>query len=273
MAVNPTTSPRRMAAADAPVATTRPGGALLYLVRCELVKLLRLPIFLLPTLIFPLMFFAFFGLPNINNQISGIAAGPYILTSFGAYSVISVALFSFGASIAAERGLGWNRLLRVTPLRSRTFFAAKVIMAMIFGCAVLACLFAFGAIVGVRMPLGDWLGVLGLLLVGMIPFVALGLWIGYIAGPNSAAAVANLIFLPLSFASGLFVPVDILPEVIQKVAPYLPAYHVGQLGWTLLGAGDGKSLGVHLLWLAGYSVAFLILALIAYRRDEGKQYG
>src|SRR3712207_7768810 len=51
------------------------------------------------------------------------------------YSVISVALFSFGASIAAERGLGWNKLLRVTPLQPRLIFAAKMIMAMIFGLA------------------------------------------------------------------------------------------------------------------------------------------
>jgi len=246
---------------------------LVYLVRCELVKLVRVPIFVISTLVFPLMFFAFFGLPNINEEISGVKLGAYILASYGAYSVISVALFSFGASIAAERGLGWNKLLRVTPLQPRALFAAKVIMAMIFGLAVLSCLFTFGALVGVRMSPQHWFGLIGLLLVGMIPFVALGLWIGYIAGPNSAAAVANVIFLPLSFASGLFLPLDFLPGIIQKIAPYLPAYHVGQLGWGLLGAGDGKQLGIHLLWLAGYTAVFLALALVAYRRDEGKQFG
>src|SRR4051794_15329612 len=215
--MNPTTARREVAtAADATAAGGRPGGVLVYLVRCELVKLLRVPIFVISTLVFPLMFFAFFGLPNINEEISGVKLGAYILASYGAYSVISVALFSFGASIAAERGLGWNKLLRVTPLQPRALFAAKAIMAMIFGLAVLSCLFTFGALVGVRMPLQHWFGLIGLLLVGMIPFVALGLWIGYIAGPNSAAAVANVIFLPLSFASGLFLPLDFLPGIIQK---------------------------------------------------------
>ena len=107
----------------------------------------------------------------------------------------------------------------------------------------------------------------------MVPFVALGLFIGYIAGPNSAAAISNIIFLPLSFASGLFVPLDFLPGVVQRVAPYLPAYHVGQLGWTWLGAGDGAGLPRHVLWLAGYTAIFLALATIAYRRDEGKNFG
>jgi len=107
----------------------------------------------------------------------------------------------------------------------------------------------------------------------MIPFVALGLLIGYVAGPNSAAAIANLIFLPLSFASGLFVPLAFMPTFIQQIAPYLPAYRTAQLAWTTIGAGDGSPLGVHLLWLGGYTVLFLALALAAYRRDEGKNYG
>jgi ABC-2 type transport system permease protein len=230
-----------------------------------LVKLLRLPVFVIPTILFPVLLFAFFGLPSINQEIDGVKVGPYILASFSAYAVISSALFSFGASIAAERGLGWNRLLRVTPLQPRTFFAAKVIMALLYGCIVLGCLFGFGAAVGVRMPVVQW-GELAVLLL-------IGLWIGYISGPNSAAAVANLIFLPLSFGSGLLVPLANLPSAVRKVAPYLPTYHVGQLGWTVLGAGDGDSIGVHLLWLVGYTAIFLALALVAYRRDEGKNYG
>lgn len=246
-------------AADTRLATG--GGwasALAYLVYCEIIKLLRLPLFAVPTLLFPIMFFAMFGLPNVDQEINGVAAGPYLLVSFGAYEVMSVALFSFGASIAAERGLGWNRLLRTTPLSPLTVFAAKTIMAILFGALTLILLFAFGALAGgVRMPAARW------------PELVLLL----VAGPNSAAVVANVIFLPLSFASGLFVPPDQLPAAMQRVAPYLPSYHTGQLGWTLLGGGDGKSFAVHGLWLAGYTLLFLALAVIAYRRDEGKNYG
>ncbi|MFN8512346.1 MAG: ABC transporter permease [Chloroflexia bacterium] len=261
-------------AVPAGAARKRVGSSLLYLIRCEILKLVRVPMFAIPTFVFPIMFFAMFGLPNLDNTIGGIKAGPYMMASYGAYSVMSVALFSFGVAIAAERGLKWNRLLRATPLRPLTMFASKVAMALLFGAASLCGLFAFGAIVaGVRMAIPRWLELGGLLLVGMIPFVALGLFIGYLAGPNSAAAVANLIFLPLSFASGLFLPLEFLPEVMQKVAPYLPAYHTGQLGWGVLGAGDGKGFGYHFLWLAGYTAVFMALALVAYWRDEGKNFG
>jgi ABC-2 type transport system permease protein len=253
---------------------SRPGSVLLYLIRCESLKLLRVPMFAIPTFVFPIMFFAMFGLPNLDNTLGGIGAGPYILASYGAYSVMSVALFSFGVAIAAERGLGWNKLLRATPLRPLTTFTSKVAMALIFGAVSLAALFAFGAAVGgVRLPILTWLKLGGLLVIGMVPFVALGLFIGYLAGPNSAAAVANLVFLPLSFASGLFLPLEFLPDIIRRVAPYLPAYHTAELGWGTLGAGDGKGLAVHVHWLAGYTAVFLALALVAYWRDEGKNFG
>lgn len=258
---------------DPQKARRRP-SILSYYIRCEILKLLRIPTFTVPTLLLPIMFFGFFGLPSAGTQVGNVDAAAYMLASYGAYAVMAVALFSFGVAIAAERGLGWNKLLRTTPLNPLTFFAAKIVMALVFGLFTLLLLFTFGGIAAnVQLSALVWTQLVTLLLMGMIPFVALGLAIGYFAGPNSAAAVANLIFMPLSFASGLFIPVQFLPTVVQQIAPYMPAYHVGQLGWTVLKAGDGSGLGVHMLWIAGYTVVFLILALVAYRRDEGKNFG
>jgi ABC-2 type transport system permease protein len=254
--------------------SSRPASVLVYYIYCEVMKLIRIPAFSVPTLLFPTIFFTFFALPNIGTQLGGIDAGPYMMASYGTYAMMSVALFSFGVSIAAERGLGWNKLLRTMPLNPLVYFMAKTGMALIFGLLTLLPLFALAAFVGgVRLDLLAWFRLIGLLMVGMIPFVALGLWLGYFGGPNSAPAIANLIYLPLSFASGLLMPLEFLPPVVRAIAPFLPSYHVGQLAWTSLGAGDGASLGSHLLWLAGYTVIFLGMALVAYRRDEGKTYG
>jgi len=255
--------------------TATPFSSFGYLVRCELLKLARIPAFLIPTVLFPIMFFTFFGLPNVGNKMAGGAdAGGYIMASFGAYTMLSAALFSFGVSIAGERGLGWNRLMRVTPMSPVSYFAAKTIIALLIGLFTLVLLYLFGAVVGrVSLPLATWAPLTIRTLMGMIPFVALGLWIGYVGGPNSAAGIANLIFLPMSFASGLFTPLQFLPKVVQDVAPYLPAYHSAQLAWDVLGAGDGRGFGAHALWLLGYTVVFLAMAVVAYRRDEGKNFG
>ena len=239
-----------------------------------IVKLLRIPMFSIPTFLFPILFFAMFGLPHVDDTVGNINAGRYTMASYGTYAAMATALFSFGVTIATERGLGWNRLLRTTALSPLYYFASKVLTALVFGFAVLVALFAFGAVVGgIEMPLGMWAGLLGMLVAGMLPFVGLGLLLGYVSGPNSAAAVANLIFLPLAFGSGLFLPLELLPGVVQDIAPYLPSYHVAQLGWQLMGFDEGSSLAVHAVWGAGYTLVFLALALVAYRRDEGKTFG
>ncbi len=124
-------------------------------------------------------------------------------------------------------------------------------------------LIVYGVVVGgVRQDLTVWLQVIVRLLAGSLPFVALGFAIGYTAGPHSAPALANLIYLPLSFASGLFMPVSQLPGFVQRVAPYLPSYHYGQLAWSAVGA-RAEPLVVSLAWLAGYTVLFLAIAVRA----------
>jgi ABC-2 type transport system permease protein len=257
----------------APVADKK-GPFILYYIYCEFLKLVRLPAFILPTLISPVMFFALFGLPNLGYKFGNASAGAYILISFGSYSMMFTGFITFGAGIASERGLGWNKLIRVSPMSPLAFLIAKAVSAIIMGIASLVFLFLFATLVGhVSLPLLTWLQIVGLLVIAMIPFIAIGFALGYIAGPNSAAPIASLIFLPLGFCSGLFEPLQFMPTIVQNIAPYLPSYHAAELGWTALGAGDGKSFWTHLVWLAGYTVIFTIIAVIAYRRDENKTFG
>ena len=70
-------------------------------------------------------------------------------------------------------------------------------MALVLGFASLALLFMFTVAVGhMSEPAAFWIRLSGLLVIGMIPFVALGLAIGYLASPSAAAPIANLISLP-----------------------------------------------------------------------------
>jgi ABC-2 type transport system permease protein len=246
-----------------------------YQLYCELIRLLRNPGFLIPTVLFPIMFFTLFGLPNANETIgNGVTVGAYLLASYGTYGMLSAALFGFGTGIAAERGLGWNRLTRATPMHPIMYFSAKIITAMLFGLITLTALFAFGIVVAnISLPISTWLLLSTRIMLGMIPFVTLGLFIGYLGNPQSATPITQLIFLPMSFASGIFLPIKNLPQFVQDLAPYLPAYHSGQLAWHTLGAGDKTSLETHLIWNFGFTVLFLLLAIWAYKRDEAKQYG
>ena len=240
--------------------------------KCEFLRLWRVPAFSIPVILFPIMFYALFGLPYARETIEGISVGSYVLASFAVYAVISVALFSFGITVANERGYKTTVLMRATPLSPFAYLLGKIVATLVFSAIALGALLLFGAIAGgVRQDPTVWLALIGRLLIGVFPFITLGFAVGYLAGPNSAAAILQLINLPMSFASGLFVPLENLPAVVRAIAPYLPAYHFGQLAWGAVGA-PVEPLATSVLWLLGFTVLFLGIALRAYYREETKTF-
>jgi ABC-2 type transport system permease protein len=86
-------------------------------------------------------------------------------------------------------------------------------------------------------------------------------------------ALSTSLLIVMSFASGIFVPLQYLPDFIQKIAPYLPTSHLVQLAWIIVGStsGDGQ-VWTHVLILLAYAAGFAGLAGWAYLRDENKNF-
>ena len=241
----------------------------------ELLKLLRMPAYAIPTVLFPLLFYVFFGLVFGSGRMAGPVNMPtYLLATYGTFGVIGASLFGFGVGVAIERGQGWMLLKRATPMPPLAYFTAKIFMALTFSLIVVLGLFALGALFGdVAMPTTTWASLAAVLIAGALPFCAFGLALGYFCGPNSAPAIVNLLYLPLAFLSGLWIPVQALPTVLQKLAPALPPYHFSQLALAQVGASTGPAVLVSILYLALFTALSLALAMAGYRRDEGKTYG
>lgn len=261
-----------------PTATRQPKRNLLALylteARFEFLKLLRVPMYSFSVLAFPVLFYVLFGAIYGGNETQGIQVARYMVATFSAAGVLSAAMFGFGVGVATERGQGWMRLKRVSPMPPLAYFAAKMVMALIFASMAVVALTLVAMLTGlVRFELLDWLRMYGVAMLGVFPFAALGLAVGYLFGPNSAPMVLNLFYTPLAFASGLWMPIEVLPPIIQKVAVYLPTYHYAQLVVSTTGATALGAASTHLLVLAGTTVVFLALAAWAYFRDEGKTYG
>jgi len=242
--------------------------------RAELMKFARLPAYVIPTLAFPCAFYAFFGiLMNGSQHIGATSVATYMLATFGAFGVVGCALFGFGVSVAMERGQGWLLVKRASPMPPAAYFIAKLLMTMMFALVIVLMLSLLGTeLGGVRVTPAAWLSLVAALVLGSIPFGAIGLAIGFVAGPNSAPAIVNLVYLPLSFLSGLWIPVEALPPVVAHIAPYLPTYHLGQLALGTVGAGHGSALS-HIAILTLWTVLGAGAAAYGMKRDEGRTYG
>jgi len=242
----------------------------------EFLKLARMRAYVVSTVMFPLMFYCFFGLAMGRGTAEGMAMpmARYLLATYGAFAVMGATLYAFGAGVAVERGLGWLQLKRASPMPPAAYFLAKMAVSMGFASIVITLLFMLGAAFGgVTMPLTRWLSLGGALVVGAIPFCALGLAIGNFAGPNSAAPTVNMIYLPMAFCGGLWIPLQFLPPVLKSVAHWLPSYHFAQIALGIMHAHVDGSMGMHVEALAAFTLIFAGIAWFGQTRGEEKMYG
>ncbi|HEV3510753.1 MAG TPA: ABC transporter permease [Candidatus Sulfotelmatobacter sp.] len=241
----------------------------------EFLKNLRMRVYTASVLSFPIMFYVLFGLVlNAKQAIGGMGVPTYLIATYGTFGVMGASLFGTAAGLASDRGLGWLQVKRASPMPPFAYFAAKVITSMTFSAVIVLALFALGITLGgVRMPIADFARLLGTLVAGSLPFSAMGLAVGYFAGPNSAPSVINLIYLPMSFCSGLWVPFMFLPKVVKQIALVLPPYHLSQLALGVVGAGQHQAAVTHWEVLLGFTMICLGIARIGFQRDQEKMYG
>ncbi|MBJ6984958.1 ABC transporter permease [Luteimonas sp. MC1750] len=223
----------------------------------EFLGLLRTPIFALLTLLFPLMFYLLFGVA-MNR---GGNVGQYLLATYGVFGVMGAALFGFGVTVAMDRDHGLLALKRALPVPPGAYLMSKMAMALLFS-AIVSLLLAVTAstLAGVSLAPGQWLGLWLVHVAGALPFCAIGLYIGTLASGSAAPVVVNLVYLPLSFLSGLWLPLSALPDALARLAPVWPSYHHAQLALKVVGMDAGQPVAMHVGVLLVVTIGFFVLA-------------
>lgn len=230
--------------------TARRGGglsaALLAQSRAEIVKVLRTPEYLIGVVILPAILFAMFGLSQAKQTLpSGVGVGVILFGSFACYGVVSQALFSMGADVAQERAKGWLRRLFATPMPLMAYFVGKLVLNVVFAVGIVLLITAVALLGGIRFEPGAWAVASATAVAGSLGFATTGTAIACWVRTRAATTIVNLVFLPLAFLSGFFMPLSVLPEVFSDIAPWVPTHHLGLLVWTSLAPQkDLRFLGV-----------------------------
>src|SRR5581483_6972279 len=108
------------------------------------------------------------------THFTGLFAPQYYMTGLLAFGVMA-AILSGGARIAAERTIGWNRQMRLTPLSTRTYLVVKLAIGYATAVAVIVLMYVSGISLGVRLPATTWLEMTALILLALTPFAGLGI--------------------------------------------------------------------------------------------------
>jgi len=231
----------------------------------QLKSLFRLPAYWVPTLAFPVMLFSMFGAGG-SGRVADFSTASFVI-----YGVIGIAFFQFGVSIAQDRESHWERYRRTLPGAMGPHIFSQLVAALVF--SILTASLVITVSFNISSPTIDAVKILGLIgaaIIITIPFTLLGIALGYWTNSKSAVAVANLLYLPLAYLGGLWMPPDRLPSAIAEISQFTPTRHAGEIAWAIVG---GNSIPENsIVWLAGYSLFFAVLAYWGYQRDERQRY-
>jgi ABC-2 type transport system permease protein len=188
------------------------------------------------------------------------------LPIFASLLIAASAVLSLIAIMAIYREGGILKRLRATPLRPQTILTAHVLVKLLFTALTLAALVLVGRRyypVGPDVPLFSFTIAL---LVSTVSILSLGFLIASIV-PTArfAQPIGTAIIYPMLGLSGLFVPVDALPPLLQAIARALPStYAVSLLRGIWRGEGWAAH-GADVLMLVVLFVVFIAISAKVFR--------
>lgn len=239
--------------------------------RYEFVRALRTKAFSLSVIGFPVMFYLLFGVMNRGGTVHGQVVARYLVASYAAFGLVGSALFGIGVGLASERASGWLELKRASPMPPLAYLGAKCVSAIAFGLIIATILCVVGTVVaGVHLSALEYLGICGISVIGGVPFACMGLLLAMLLPANSAPGIVNLIYLPMSYCSGLWMPISLLPKWLQHAAPWLPTYHLAQLMLSVIGYAEPAATMRRVFALVGFGLLFLGCSWIAFARTEAE---
>jgi len=233
-------------------------------IRYELLRTFRNWRFVMFSLAYPVVLYFVVASPQRHHTFDGVAFPLYFMAGMAAVGTM-IAVISSGASIAADRSSGWTRQLRITPLTARAYFGGRVLCGFAMALLTLALVCLSGTVLGVRLSAGEWLTVVGLMLVGLVPLTLLGILLGHLLTADSLAPAVGGTIMLLALLGGAYGFLLATSGVLFEIIKALPSYWLVQAGKTALRGGGwpGEAWIVIALWTA----VLVPLAVRLYRRD------
>jgi ABC-2 type transport system permease protein len=236
----------------------------------QFLETVRIPIAVLGNVLFPSLSMFFFVVPQ-----TAVAGNPLFATTavaaLGLFAVCSASLFTYGLGVAEDRQLPFYPFLRSLPAGPGPQMVARVLNGGIFSLFGLLPLILIGWLfTAATVTLGQLFAGIGTILAVSVPFVLLGMAIGYALSAKAALPVVQIILFPLAFAGGLFLPPQMFPGWLDAISQATPTRAGRDLLVQATTGAEAYTLALPVL--AGWTLLFAVLAVVSYRNDEGRRF-
>jgi ABC-2 type transport system permease protein len=212
------------------------------------------------------------GRPRLlEAKLEPVQTSPLKSIDFLLPGILAMALMQLGffgsfqmVSLREQKVL---KALGATPLPRSYLLGAEVMVRLLVSLVQLGLMLAIGITVFGLHVTGNWLAVLGVVMLGALTFTSLGYLLTCRARTvDSGQGLVQLVQFPMMFLSGIFFPVGIMPGFLQPVAAAMPLTYLGDaLRQVMVGMPPEHPLAWCLAILAGWLAASITLAVFLWR--------
>lgn len=236
--------------------------------RRNLAENIRTPTMFLTVAFTPVAVMVFFVALFIGQDAAAITSATATLVVFG---VLMACVGHFSITIAAQRESAWGSYLRTLPGGIAPQMLGHLLVGLVVvAAAIIPILLVAGLFTAASAPPSRVLLAAGALLIAVVTFTLLGLAIGYLMSMRATVIAASIGFLPLAVAGGMFFDEADTPEVIERIAPFVPTRGATDL---VLVALTGRSVAsLSLVMLAVWIIVLAGLTVWGHRRDQVRRF-
>ncbi|WP_370402081.1 ABC transporter permease [Sulfitobacter sp. JB4-11] len=221
--------------------------------------LFRQPGFWIPTVLFPAMLYAFFGANSGGRQWAANA-----MASFAVYAVLGVGFFQFGVSVAQDRESPFASWQRTLPGHAAYQWISRILASLVFiAIAVVLVVLLALLMTDTRLEAAAWLRLAFVCMICSVTATFMGIALGSVSSARAAVPVANLVYLPLAYLGGLWVPPVAMPAAINAISQWTPTRAMGELSWAAIN-GTAWDAG-YLSLLLGWTLAAAAVVIVAQK--------
>ncbi|AFD07582.1 ABC transporter permease [Solitalea canadensis] len=202
----------------------------------------------------PLLNYRFFMVPGILAVLVTMIAG-----------------YMSSLNIVKEKEIGTIEQINVTPIRKHHFILGKLIPFWVLGMFI----FSFGLFIIARfiygiIPVGNILLLYAFLAVYLLALLGFGLLIStYCDTQQQAMSVAFFFVMIFMLMSGLFTPIESMPEWAKWISRFSPVtYFIEVMRMVVLKGSGFNDIKFHFLKIIGFAIVLNSWAIWNYRKTS-----
>ncbi|MCL2094521.1 ABC transporter permease [Candidatus Saccharibacteria bacterium] len=197
----------------------------------------------------------------------GLSNFDYVFAGLLGYTVLTIGLMTMSSAISGDKKAGATRRLRATVLSKSQLILSYSVTFLVMGALIFALMIGLGIVIFDFSMRGSWLNFGVFTLISTLMMLGFGLLIGGWAKNNTQAeAAASVLMFPMMFLSGVFFPLFLMPDAVQRVAAFIPLTPVVE-GIRLIITENFSLLGVmpQLLVIGAWGVVVYVVAIRVFR--------